>query len=67
LLEQLLATKYLYHVYIDNHFTFTKLLKLLQKRGFVAMGTCYTNARVLSELVELKKKDKGKGEMLQGT
>jgi hypothetical protein len=31
------------------------------------MGTCYTNARVLSELVELKKKDKGKGEMLQGT
>jgi hypothetical protein len=67
LLEQLPATKHSYHIYIDNLFTSTKLLKLLQKRGFAAIGTCRTNAGVLSELVELKKKDKGKGEMPWGT
>jgi hypothetical protein len=67
LLEQLPPTKHLYHAYIDNLVTSTKLLELLYKRGYAATGTCRITSGVLSELVELKKKDKGKNEMEWGT
>lgn len=56
-----------YHVYLDNLFTSTKLLEMLRKKGYTATGTCRTTSGVLSELVELKKKDKGEGEMPWGT
>lgn len=65
LLDQLPPARY--HVYLDNLFTSTKLLELLRSKGYAATGTCRTNSGVLSELVELKKKDKGKGEMPWGT
>jgi hypothetical protein len=56
-----------YHVYLDNLFTSTKLLELLRAKGYAAIGTCRTTLGVLLELIELKKKDKGKGEMPWGT
>jgi hypothetical protein len=65
LLDQLPRARY--HVYLDNLFTSTKLLELLRSKGYAAIGTCRTNSGVLLELVELKKKDKGKGEMPWGT
>lgn len=56
-----------YHVYLDNLFTSTKLLELLRSKGFAATSTYRTTSGVLLELVELKKKDKGKGEIPWGT
>jgi hypothetical protein len=65
LLDQLPPARY--HVYLDNLFTSTKLLELLRSKGYVAIGTYRIISSVLLELVELKKKGKGKGEMLWGT
>jgi hypothetical protein len=65
LIEQLPKAKY--HVYMDNLFTSERFFELLRKRGYAATGTCRTNSGVISELVELKKNDKGEGEMEWGT
>jgi hypothetical protein len=51
-----------YHVYMDNLFTSTELFIYLKKLGHAATGTCRTSSGVLTELVELKKKDGGKVE-----
>jgi hypothetical protein len=56
-----------YHVYIDNLFTSEKLLELLRARGYGATGTCRMNSSVISELVEIKKKDQKKDEIPWGT
>lgn len=65
LLEQLPPARY--HVYLDNLFTSDRLMEVLRSRGFGATGTCRTNAGVISELVDLKKNDKGKNELPWGT
>ena len=65
LLEQLPPARY--HVYLDNLFTSHKLMEVLRSRGFSATGICRTNSGVISELVDLKKNDKGKDELPWGT
>ena len=65
LLEQLPPARY--HVYLDNLFTSYRLMEVLRSRGFGATGTCRTNSGIISELVDLKKNDKGKDEMAWGT
>ena len=69
LLEQLPKrdSPYTYHVYLDNLFVSTKLLELLRSLGYAATGTCRTTSGILSELIKLKSKDKGKNEMPWGT
>jgi hypothetical protein len=52
-----------YHVYMDNLFTSNELFLYLCELGHTATGTCRTNSGVVSELVELKRKDKGKDQM----
>jgi hypothetical protein len=42
-------------------------MEVLRSNGFGATGTCRTNAGVISELVDIKKNDKGKDEMPWGT
>ena len=42
-------------------------MELLRSHGFGATGTCRTNAGVISELIDIKKNDKGPNEMLWGT
>jgi hypothetical protein len=42
-------------------------MEVLRSYGFGATGICRTNARVISELVNIKKNDKGKDEMPWGT
>lgn len=51
-----------YHVFLDNLFTSTPLFEYLRTMGFAATGTCRTNSGVVSELVEIKKVDKGEKE-----
>lgn len=65
LLQQLPPARY--HVYIDNLFTSNALMELLRSHGFGATGTCRTNAGVISELIDIKKNDKGPNEMPWGT
>jgi hypothetical protein len=65
LIDQLLEGRY--YVYLDNLFTSTKLLELLRSKGYAATSTYRTTSGILLELVELKKKNKGKGEMPWGT
>jgi hypothetical protein len=65
LLDQLPRARY--HVYLDNLFTSTKLLEVLRTHGYGATGTCRTNAGVISELVEIKKRDQKKDELPWGT
>lgn len=57
LIESLPGTGY--HIFMDNLFTSNTFLELLRKKGYGATGTCRTKSGVLSELVELKKSDKG--------
>jgi hypothetical protein len=52
-----------YYIYLNNLFTSTKLLELLWSKGHAAIGIYKTISRVILELIELKKKDKGKGEI----
>jgi hypothetical protein len=61
LLKQLSSARY--HVYLDNLFTSYVLIELFWSQGFGATGTCQTNAGVISELIDIKKNDKGKDEM----
>jgi hypothetical protein len=56
-----------YHVTLDNLFVSNKLLEVLRSRGFAATGTCRTNAGVISELIDIKKNDKGPDELPWGT
>jgi hypothetical protein len=42
-------------------------MKVLRARGFGATGTCRTNSGVISELVDIKKNDKGINELPWGT
>jgi hypothetical protein len=42
-------------------------MEVLRSEGFGATGTCRTNAGVISELIDIKKNDKGKDEMPWGT
>jgi hypothetical protein len=65
LLKQLPSARY--HVYLDNLFTSYALMELLRSQGFGATSTCQTNAGVISELIDIKKNDKGKDEMPWGT
>ena len=65
LLERLPPARY--HVYLDNLFTSNSLMEVLRSHGFGATGTCRTNAGVISELIDIKKNDKGKDEMARGT
>ena len=61
LLKQLPKARY--HVYLDNLFTSYQLIEVLRSEGFGATGTCRTNAGVISELIDIKKNDKGKDEL----
>jgi hypothetical protein len=65
LLKQLPKARY--HVTLDNLFTSHALIKALRSEGFGATGTYRTNAGVISELIDIKKNDKGKDEMPWGT
>ena len=65
LLDRLPPAKY--HVYVDNLFTSTQLFELLRARGYGATGTCRMNSGIVSELVEIKKKDQKKDELPWGT
>ena len=65
LLEKLPPARY--HVTLDNLFVSNTLMELLRKRGWGATGTCRTNAGVISELIDIKKNDKGPQELPWGT
>ena len=65
LLNQLLYARY--HVYLDNLSTSHRLLEVIREHGYGATGTCRLNAGVISELVEIKKKDQKKDELPWGT
>ena len=65
LLEQLPPARY--YVYLDNLFTSYGLMEVLWSRGFGATSTCRTNAGIISELMDIKKNDKGKDELPWGT
>jgi hypothetical protein len=65
LLKQLPPAQY--HVYLNNLFTSYVLIKLLRSEGFGATGTYKTNTGVISELIDIKKNNKGKDKMLWGT
>jgi hypothetical protein len=56
-----------YHVTLDNLFVSNKLLEVLRSRGFVATGTCRTNASVISKLINIKKNNKGLDKLPWGT
>jgi hypothetical protein len=62
LLKQLPSVRY--YVYFDNLFMSHKLMEVLQARGFGVTGTCQTNLGVVSELVNIKKNDKGINKLL---
>jgi hypothetical protein len=61
LLKQLPKARY--HVTLDNLFTSYALIKALRSEGFGATSICKTNTGVISELINIKKNDKGKDEM----
>jgi hypothetical protein len=62
LLEKLSLVSY--HVTLDNLFVSNKLLEVLRSRGFAAISTCRTNAGVISELINIKKNNKGPDKLL---
>jgi hypothetical protein len=65
LLEKLSPVSY--HVTLNNLFVSNKLLEVLCFKGFAATGTYRTNAGVISELIDIKKNNKGPDELLWGT
>ena len=65
LLQQLPTARY--HVYLDNLFTSLALFELLRRHGFGATGTCRTNAGVISDLIDIKRNDKGQDKLPWGT
>jgi hypothetical protein len=56
-----------YHVYLNNLFTSYTLIKVLWLKGFSVTGIYKTNTSVISELINIKKNNKGKDEMLWRT
>jgi len=46
-----------YHVFLDNLFVSTKFIEYARSQGVAVTGTCRTNAGVIQELLDLKKKD----------
>jgi hypothetical protein len=48
-----------YHCFMDNLFVSERFLEFLRSKGYGATGTCRTNSGVITELIDLKKKDKG--------
>jgi hypothetical protein len=65
LLKQLPPARY--HVYLNHLFTSYTLIKVLRSEGFSVIGTYKTNTSVISELINIKKNNKGKDEMPWGT
>ena len=61
LLKQLPKARY--HVAFDNLFTFHALIKAFRSEGFGATSIYKTNTGVISELIDIKKNNKGKDEM----
>jgi hypothetical protein len=57
LLKKLPPTSY--YVTLNNLFVLNKLLKVLRSRRFAATDTCQTNTSVISELINIKKNNKG--------
>jgi hypothetical protein len=51
---------------IDNLFVTNNFCEVMYDRGYGVTGTCRTNSGVISELVKMKKGDKGRGEMPWG-
>jgi hypothetical protein len=47
-----------YHIYLDNLFVFTRMVKYARSQGVGITGTCRDNGGVIQELLDLKKKDK---------
>jgi hypothetical protein len=48
-----------YYCFMDNLFISERFLEFLCKQGYSAIGICCTNSRVITELIDLKKSDKG--------
>jgi hypothetical protein len=53
-----------YYVTLNNLFVLNKLLKVLRSKRFAATNTCRTNTNVISELIKIKKNNKGPNELL---
>jgi hypothetical protein len=47
-----------YHVFLNNLFVSTRIVKYSYSQGIGITGTCRDNARVIQELLDLKKEDK---------
>jgi Transposase IS4 len=45
-----------YHYFMDNLFISERFLEFLRKQGYGATGICRTNSRIITELIDLKKK-----------
>jgi hypothetical protein len=56
-----------YYVTLDNLFVLNKLLEVLCFKGFIVIGACQRNASVISELINIKKNNKGLDKLLWGT
>jgi hypothetical protein len=48
-----------YHYFIDNLFISERFLEFLRKQEYNTTSICYTNSRVITELIDLKKSNKG--------
>jgi hypothetical protein len=44
---------------MDNLFISERFLEFLRKQGYGITGICYTNSRVITELIVLKNNNKG--------
>jgi hypothetical protein len=53
-----------YHVYLNNLFTSYTLIKVLWSEGFNVTSIYKTNISIISELINIKKNNKDKDEML---
>jgi hypothetical protein len=47
-----------YYCFIDNLFISERFLEFLRKQRYSATGICYTNSRVITELIDLKNSNK---------
>jgi hypothetical protein len=48
-----------YYCFMDNLFVSERFLEFLRSQGYSVTRTCWTNTRVISELINLKQKDRG--------
>jgi hypothetical protein len=53
-----------YHITFNNFFVLNKLLKVLLFKGFIITSTYQTNTSVISELINIKKNNKGLNKLL---